>query len=192
MPSFRTTTSGSSTRASPLAFIWCVVWGCEDCRAELMSRCEQVKTGQGGSWETDDHEQSTLDFAAGIRGSPSFGIWSVRFSNDGSEVVAGANDGQIFVYGKSPSPRPLRSLLTNSFRHRKQPHDPPRQCPQGEQPSLLAFLLPMLTLHPRTTSMLSPSPTLPRPTSSFPAPTTRSSKSGTVARCRANERAEHS
>ncbi|KAL8278391.1 hypothetical protein RQP46_009283 [Phenoliferia psychrophenolica] len=73
--------------------------------ASITPRVHLVKTGRGGDWETEDHEQSTLNFATGAGGmrNDDFGIWSIRFSNDGSEIVAGANTngtghGQIFVY----------------------------------------------------------------------------------------------
>ena len=45
-----------------------------------------------------------LDFSGASRrqadmwGYDSFGIWSIRFSADGKEVVAGASSGQIMVY----------------------------------------------------------------------------------------------
>lgn len=53
--------------------------------------------------EADDMEQTTLDFR-GSRGSgsrygyESFGIWSIRFSADGKEIVAGASGGNILVF----------------------------------------------------------------------------------------------
>ncbi|KAJ3098875.1 hypothetical protein HDU97_003688 [Phlyctochytrium planicorne] len=42
-----------------------------------------------------NHHQ--LDFLA-TEDDDNFGIWSIRLSSDGKEVVAGANNGQIFVY----------------------------------------------------------------------------------------------
>ncbi|KDE07957.1 hypothetical protein MVLG_01863 [Microbotryum lychnidis-dioicae p1A1 Lamole] len=58
-----------------------------------------VKTGGGGNngvWDLDE-QQEMLDFANGSRRDVG-GIWSVRFSNDGKEVVAGASSGAIIVY----------------------------------------------------------------------------------------------
>ncbi|KAK4693474.1 DDB1- and CUL4-associated factor 11, partial [Phenoliferia sp. Uapishka_3] len=73
--------------------------------SSITPRVHLVKTGRGGEWETEDHEQSTLDFSEGVPGfrGDNFGIWSIRFSNDGREIIAGANTsgsgkGQIFVY----------------------------------------------------------------------------------------------
>ncbi|SCV70734.1 BQ2448_3496 [Microbotryum intermedium] len=58
-----------------------------------------VKTGGGGNngvWDLDE-QQEMLDFTNGSRRDIG-GIWSVRFSNDGTEVVAGASSGAIIVY----------------------------------------------------------------------------------------------
>lgn len=58
-----------------------------------------VRTKEGEHLETmstnaSDHTQ--LNFAAGTRGD--FGIWSIRFSADAREIVAGASHGDIFLY----------------------------------------------------------------------------------------------
>ncbi|CAM6097591.1 unnamed protein product [Calypogeia fissa] len=45
---------------------------------------------------TDIHEG--LDFAAGSREENTFGIWSLKFSHDGREIVAGTSDKSIYVY----------------------------------------------------------------------------------------------
>eukprot|EP00271_Cylindrocystis_brebissonii_P003415 TRINITY_DN14373_c0_g1_i1.p1 TRINITY_DN14373_c0_g1~~TRINITY_DN14373_c0_g1_i1.p1 ORF type:complete len:674 (-),score=99.36 TRINITY_DN14373_c0_g1_i1:561-2582(-) len=46
---------------------------------------------------TDIHE--SLNFYAGSRNRDhSFGIWSLRFSSDGREIVAGSNDSALYVY----------------------------------------------------------------------------------------------
>ncbi|WRT63171.1 uncharacterized protein IL334_000074 [Kwoniella shivajii] len=49
-----------------------------------------------------DQEHTELNFSAGGRdsmwGYDRFGIWSIRFSADGKEVVAGASGGRIMVY----------------------------------------------------------------------------------------------
>jgi WD repeat-containing protein 23 len=43
--------------------------------SSITPRVHLVQTGEGSDWDaTDDHDQSTLDFAAGMRGSPSFGV----------------------------------------------------------------------------------------------------------------------
>nr|DAD33498.1 TPA_asm: hypothetical protein HUJ06_012349 [Nelumbo nucifera] len=39
-----------------------------------------------------------LDFSVDDDGEYSFGIFSVKFSNDGRELVAGSNDNSIYVY----------------------------------------------------------------------------------------------
>jgi WD repeat-containing protein 23 len=59
---------------------------------------------------TDEHdsEHTTLDFRAG-RGDH-FGIWSIRFSADGSEIVAGATSGSIMVYDVNAGRRTLNVL----------------------------------------------------------------------------------
>ncbi|BGP23919.1 hypothetical protein JCM10295v2_002820 [Rhodotorula toruloides] len=66
--------------------------------SSISPRAHMVKTGQGNSWETEDHDQETLNFAAGSGSYGGFGIWSLRFSHDSREIVAGASDGQLFVY----------------------------------------------------------------------------------------------
>ncbi|KAM0751222.1 WD40 repeat-like protein [Meredithblackwellia eburnea MCA 4105] len=76
--------------------------------SSITPRVHLVRTGRGGDWENEDHDQATLDFSgdgAASRGlrSDHFGIWSIRFSQDGKEIIAGANTGgtsrgQLFVY----------------------------------------------------------------------------------------------
>ncbi|KAJ5334848.1 hypothetical protein N7452_007251 [Penicillium brevicompactum] len=50
----------------------------------------------------DDSDPTLLDFSApqgrGQRGSSHFGIWSLRFSGDGREVVAGTSEDSVIVY----------------------------------------------------------------------------------------------
>ncbi|OQD77248.1 hypothetical protein PENDEC_c003G07048 [Penicillium decumbens] len=53
----------------------------------------------------DDSDPSQLDFALSINrgrrqswGSSHFGIWSLRFSGDGREIVAGTSDDSVIVY----------------------------------------------------------------------------------------------
>ncbi|ORY53391.1 WD40-repeat-containing domain protein [Leucosporidium creatinivorum] len=69
------------------------------CYSSITPYLHLVKTGEEtGAWESGDDDQTVLDITNG-RGSMSrFGVWSVRFSNDAKELVAGANDGQMFVY----------------------------------------------------------------------------------------------
>ncbi|GAA5919452.1 hypothetical protein JCM1841_002402 [Sporobolomyces salmonicolor] len=75
--------------------------------SSISPRAHLVKTGRGASWETDDHDQETIDFGRGsVYGG--FGIWSLRFSHDAKEVVAGASDGQMFVYDIESSRTILR------------------------------------------------------------------------------------
>ncbi|BEI99065.1 hypothetical protein CcaverHIS631_0401080 [Cutaneotrichosporon cavernicola] len=59
---------------------------------------------------TDEHdsEHTTLDFRAGRHDH--FGIWSIRFSADGKEVVAGASNGDIMVYDIAAERRTLRVM----------------------------------------------------------------------------------
>ncbi|GAA6054137.1 hypothetical protein JCM3770_003214 [Rhodotorula araucariae] len=64
--------------------------------SSITPRVHMVRTGQGGEWGADDGEQHTLDFAAGAHYG--FGIWSVRFSHDAREIVAGARSGLVLVY----------------------------------------------------------------------------------------------
>ncbi|GAA6014791.1 hypothetical protein JCM10207_002181 [Rhodosporidiobolus poonsookiae] len=66
--------------------------------SSISPRAHLVKTGQGESWETEDHDQETLNFAAGSGMYGGFGIWSLRLSHDAREVVAGASDGQLMCY----------------------------------------------------------------------------------------------
>ncbi|GAA5923660.1 hypothetical protein JCM3775_000463 [Rhodotorula graminis] len=63
--------------------------------SSITPRVHMVRTGYGGEWD-GDQEQHTLDFAAGAHYG--FGIWSVRFSHDAREVVAGARSGLVLVY----------------------------------------------------------------------------------------------
>ncbi|KAK4055503.1 secretory subunit [Microbotryomycetes sp. JL201] len=58
-----------------------------------------VKTGEGSSFDAaGDDDQQVLDITNGHGSMSRFGVWSVRFSNDAKEIIAGANDGQMFVY----------------------------------------------------------------------------------------------
>ncbi|GAA5970636.1 hypothetical protein JCM11641_007379 [Rhodosporidiobolus odoratus] len=69
--------------------------------SSISPRAHLVKTGGsgGGAWAGgDDQEQETLDFAQGSDVYGGFGIWSLRFSHDAREVIAGASSGSIFVY----------------------------------------------------------------------------------------------
>ncbi|GAA5910705.1 hypothetical protein JCM5296_006818 [Sporobolomyces johnsonii] len=75
--------------------------------SSISPRAHLVKTGRGASWETDDHDQETIDFGRGSSYG-GFGIWSLRFSHDAKEVVAGASDGQMFVYDIESSRTILR------------------------------------------------------------------------------------
>ncbi len=64
--------------------------------ASITPRVGLVRMGAGGSLDHDD-EQEVLDFARGSRHG-GFGIWSVRFNADATDVVAGATGGSVFVY----------------------------------------------------------------------------------------------
>jgi WD repeat-containing protein 23 len=49
-----------------------------------------------------------LDFSADDDGGCTFGIFSVKFSTDGREVVAGSNDDSIYVYDLEANKLSLR------------------------------------------------------------------------------------
>ncbi|GAA5985581.1 hypothetical protein JCM5350_007142 [Sporobolomyces pararoseus] len=78
--------------------------------SSISPRSHLVKTGKGSgsglqeesnsdpSGGMIDSEQETIDFANGFGGYGGFGIWSLRFSHDNREIVAGASDGQVMVY----------------------------------------------------------------------------------------------
>lgn len=87
--------------------------------SSISPRAHMVKTGRGqSSWGPNghddfDHEQEELNFGAGASrsgGYGGFGIWSLRFSHDAREIVAGASDGQIFVYDVESRRTVLRVL----------------------------------------------------------------------------------
>ncbi|GMK58776.1 hypothetical protein CspeluHIS016_0602180 [Cutaneotrichosporon spelunceum] len=58
--------------------------------------------------EEHDSEHTTLDFRAARHDH--FGIWSIRFSADGKEVVAGASSGDIMVYDIAAERRTLKVM----------------------------------------------------------------------------------
>lgn len=66
--------------------------------SSITPRVHLAKTSGGSGWDADDRDQETLNFAGsgGEYRYGGFGIWSLRFSRDGKEIVAGASDGQIF------------------------------------------------------------------------------------------------
>ncbi|GAA5953327.1 hypothetical protein JCM3765_005005 [Sporobolomyces pararoseus] len=77
--------------------------------SSISPRSHLVKTGKGyhqseGDTSANsttsgiDSEQETIDFSNGSGGYGGFGIWSLRFSHDNREIVAGASDGQVMVY----------------------------------------------------------------------------------------------
>lgn len=49
-----------------------------------------------------------LDFSTGDDGGYSFGIFSVKFSTDGRELVAGSSDDAIYVYDLEANKLSLR------------------------------------------------------------------------------------
>ena len=49
-----------------------------------------------------------LDFSSADDGGYSFGIFSVKFSTDGRELVAGSNDDSIYVYDLEANKLSLR------------------------------------------------------------------------------------
>lgn len=51
-----------------------------------------------------------LDFSSSDDGGYSFGIFSVRFSNDGRELVAGSSGDSIYVYDLEANKLSLRIL----------------------------------------------------------------------------------
>lgn len=51
-----------------------------------------------------------LDFSAADDGGYSFGIFSVKFSTDGRELVAGSSDDCIYVYDLEANKLSLRIL----------------------------------------------------------------------------------
>jgi len=62
---------------------------------------ETTNNGNEGDYENldDGDGQVSLDFGSGAFGRRHhFGIWSVRFSADGREIIAGAGSGAIHVY----------------------------------------------------------------------------------------------
>jgi len=64
--------------------------------SSITPRAGLVKIGAGGNLDNDE-DQEVLDFARGTRNGD-FGIWSVRFNADATEVVAGATGGSMFVH----------------------------------------------------------------------------------------------
>ncbi|GAA5994270.1 WD40 repeat domain-containing protein [Rhodotorula paludigena] len=76
--------------------------------SSISPRAHMVRTGEGSSWETDDHEQHTIDFGAGSGYYGGSNIWSLRFSHDAREIVAGASGGQVYVYDVEASRTILR------------------------------------------------------------------------------------
>ncbi|GAA5944429.1 uncharacterized protein JCM15063_000952 [Sporobolomyces koalae] len=75
--------------------------------SSISPRSHLVRTGKGYRDHYSDpdpiaatgsDEQETVNFAGGAGGYGGFGIWSLRFSHDTREIVAGASDGQLMVY----------------------------------------------------------------------------------------------
>lgn len=62
--------------------------------------------------ETEIHDG--LDFSAHSDGGYSFGIFSVKFSTDGCELVAGSNDDAIYVYDLEANKLSMRILAHTS------------------------------------------------------------------------------
>lgn len=67
--------------------------------SSITPRIGLVKRTDGGEWASTE-EQEVLDFARGAGSSRygRFGIWSIRFNADNSEIVAGATGGSVLVY----------------------------------------------------------------------------------------------
>ena len=63
------------------------------------------------AFDVDDYGSGSvsLDFNAGQTRRRQFGIWSIRFSADGKEIVAGSQHGYIFVYDVEAR-RPILSI----------------------------------------------------------------------------------
>lgn len=70
-------------------------------------------------WASDDFEvhmflmqeiHDGLDFSSDGNGGSSFGIFSVKFSTDGRELVAGSSDDSIYVYDLEANRLSLRIL----------------------------------------------------------------------------------
>ncbi|CAK9218686.1 unnamed protein product [Sphagnum troendelagicum] len=59
---------------------------------------------------TDIHEG--LNFTTDFRGDNVFGLWTVQFSNDGRELVAGSSDKRIYVYDLEAN-KPVLCILAH-------------------------------------------------------------------------------
>lgn len=60
----------------------------------VKTRGEDAVLGLG----LEDHEQEALDFGLDRWERSTFGIWSLRFSSDGKELIAGGSSGRIIAY----------------------------------------------------------------------------------------------
>ncbi|EGG09515.1 uncharacterized protein MELLADRAFT_115776 [Melampsora larici-populina 98AG31] len=60
----------------------------------VKTRGEDAVLGLG----LEDHEQEALDFGIDRWERTTFGIWSLRFSSDGKELIAGGSRGRIIAY----------------------------------------------------------------------------------------------
>lgn len=58
-----------------------------------------------------------LDFSSDDDGGYSFGIFSVKFSTDGRELVAGSSDDSIYVYDLETNRLSLRILAHSVYCH---------------------------------------------------------------------------
>jgi len=58
----------------------------------------------------DIHEG--LNFTTDFRGDNVFGLWTVQFSNDGRELVAGSSDKRIYVYDLEAN-KPVLCILAH-------------------------------------------------------------------------------
>ncbi|KAF8425659.1 WD40-repeat-containing domain protein, partial [Tirmania nivea] len=71
---------------------------------KMLAYSSITSTVYASNTSSEMDETVALDFAANVRGnrnamhSGQFGIWSIRFSGDGREMVAGANDNNLYVY----------------------------------------------------------------------------------------------
>ncbi|KAF2314937.1 hypothetical protein GH714_037218 [Hevea brasiliensis] len=66
--------------------------------------------GVGPETEMKSEILDGLDLSAADDGAHSFGIFSVKFSTDGRELVAGSSDDSIYVYGLERNKLSLRIL----------------------------------------------------------------------------------
>jgi WD repeat-containing protein 23 len=56
-----------------------------------------------------------LNFSTDVRGENVFGLWTLQFSHDGRELVAGSSDKSIYVYDLEANKPVLRIVAHKVF-----------------------------------------------------------------------------